>query len=164
MNRGAWWATVHGVAKESDITQQLNNSNKNEFNYSADSWLVLNVFYWPFSLISKLTNLIRYKTARTNTWPVVVQSPSHVQLFAISWTAAHQPSLSLTISWSLPKFMSIASVMPSRYLILCHRSSSDFNLPQHQDLFQWMSSSHQVANVLELQHQYFQRVFRIDFL
>ena len=33
--------------------------------------------------------------------------------------AAHQASLSLTISWSSPKFMSIASVMPSSHLILC---------------------------------------------
>ena len=32
--------------------------------------------------------------------------------------AAHQASLSLTISWSLPKFMSIALVMPSSHLIL----------------------------------------------
>ena len=37
-----------------------------------------------------------------------------------SWTAAHQAALSLTISWSLPKFTSIASVMPSNCLILCH--------------------------------------------
>ena len=34
------------------------------------------------------------------------------------WTAARQASLSFTISWSLPKFMSIASVMPSSHLIL----------------------------------------------
>ena len=48
---------------------------------------------------------------------VFVQSPSHVQLFATPWTAAHQAYLSLTISWSLPKFMSISSMMPSRDLI-----------------------------------------------
>ena len=36
------------------------------------------------------------------------------------WTAAHQASLSLTSSQCLPKFMSIASVMPSSHLILCH--------------------------------------------
>ena len=36
------------------------------------------------------------------------------------WTAAHQASLSLTISQSLPKFTSIESVMPSNYLILCY--------------------------------------------
>ena len=43
----------------------------------------------------------------------VIQSPDHVQLFVIPWTAAGQASLSFTISWSLPKFMSISSVMPS---------------------------------------------------
>ena len=41
-----------------------------------------------------------------------------------------------------------------------------FNLFQHQGLFQWISSSHQVAKVLELelQHKAFQWIFRIDFL
>ena len=44
--------------------------------------------------------------------------------------------------------------------------SPAFNLSQHQRLFQWVSSSHQVANVLELQlqHQSFQRIFRADYL
>ena len=36
------------------------------------------------------------------------------------WTAAHQACLSITSSWSLPKPMSIESVMPSNHLILCH--------------------------------------------
>ena len=36
------------------------------------------------------------------------------------WTAAHQASLSFTISWSLFKLMSIESVMPSNRLVLCH--------------------------------------------
>ena len=49
---------------------------------------------------------------------VVVQSPSCVRLFVTPWTAAHQASLSLTISQSLPKFMFIASVMLSNHLIL----------------------------------------------
>ena len=40
------------------------------------------------------------------------------------------------------------------------------NLFQHQGLFQWVGSSHQVAKVLELQlqHQSFQWIFRVDFL
>ena len=45
---------------------------------------------------------------------------SRVQLFATPWTAAHQASLSITNSWSLPKIMPIESVMPSNHLILCH--------------------------------------------
>ena len=50
----------------------------------------------------------------------VVQSLSHVQLFETTRTAAHQASLSLIISQSLPKFVSIELVMPSTHLILCH--------------------------------------------
>ena len=42
------------------------------------------------------------------------------QIFAISWTAACQGSLSFIISWNLLKPMSIESVMTSNYLILCH--------------------------------------------
>ena len=45
---------------------------------------------------------------------------SSIRLFATPWTAAHQASLSFTISQSLPKLMSIESVMPSNHLILCH--------------------------------------------
>ena len=43
-----------------------------------------------------------------------------VQLFATSWTAASQASLSITSSWSLLKLMSIKLVMPSKHLILRH--------------------------------------------
>ena len=48
-----------------------------------------------------------------------IQSLSHVRLFATPWTAARQASLSITNSRSLLKLMSIESVMPSNYLILC---------------------------------------------
>ena len=50
---------------------------------------------------------------------VVVQSLSHVQLFVTPGIAAHQASLSFTISRSLLKLMSIESVMPSNHLIFC---------------------------------------------
>ena len=49
-----------------------------------------------------------------------VQLLSRVWLFATPWTAAHQASLSITISQSLLKPMSIESVMTSNHLILCH--------------------------------------------
>ena len=45
---------------------------------------------------------------------------SHVQLLAASQTSACQASLSITNSRSLPKLISIASVMSSNHLILCH--------------------------------------------
>ena len=50
---------------------------------------------------------------------VVIQSLSHVWLFATSWTAACQASLSFSISQSLLKVMSIELVLPSNHLILC---------------------------------------------
>ena len=50
---------------------------------------------------------------------LLFQSLCLVQLFATPWSAACQASLSLTISRSLLKLMSIESVMPSNYLILC---------------------------------------------
>ena len=55
------------------------------------------------------------------------------------------------------------SVMPSNHLILFCLA---FNLSQHQSLFQWVSSSHLVAKVLEFQfqHQSFQWIFGVDLL
>ena len=50
----------------------------------------------------------------------LVQSLSHVRLFMTPWTAAYQASLPITNSRSLLKLMSIKSVMPSNFLILCH--------------------------------------------
>ena len=54
----------------------------------------------------------------------VVQSLSHVQFFVTPLTAACQASLSITVSLSLLKLMSIESVIPSNHLILCHPFSS----------------------------------------
>ena len=49
----------------------------------------------------------------------IVQSLSHVWLFATPWTAALQASLSITVSWNALGLMSTESVMPSNHLILC---------------------------------------------
>ena len=61
-----------------------------------------------------------YLTYQASLLSLVVQSLSRVHLFATPWTAARQASLSFTMSWSLPKPMSIELVMPSNHLILCH--------------------------------------------
>ena len=73
--------------------------------------------------------------------------------------------LSFSISWSLLKLMSIESVMPFNRLILCRPLLLPSIFPSIS-LFQWVSSSHQVAKALEfqLQHQSFQWIFRINFL
>ena len=93
-----------------------------------------------------------------------MQSLSCVRLFATPWTAAHQASLFITNSRSLLKLISIELVMPSSHLtfwvmrprpifypshLLSSSSPPALNLAQHQGLFKWVSSSHQIAKVLE---------------
>ena len=100
-----------------------------------------------------------------------VQSLSCVQIFVTPWTAAHQASLSSTNSWSSVKLMSIESVKPSNHFIthvhwipeaiqplhpLSSPSPPFFSLSQHHGLLKWVTSSHRVVKVLELQHQPFQ--------
>ena len=94
-----------------------------------------------------------------------VQLPSPVRLFVIPWIAAHQASLSITNSRSLPKLMSIESVMPSSHLILCRPLLLLPSVLPAKGLFQWVGSLHQVTKVLEfqLQHQSIQWIIRTDF-
>ena len=66
--------------------------------------LTLFVCWWPLSLLPCL----QFSSVAQSSW-----------LFAISWTAARQASLSITNSWSPPKPMSIESVIPSNHLMLC---------------------------------------------
>ena len=91
-------------------------------------------------------------------WFSSVQSLSCVRLFATPWTTAHQASLS----------SSTARVYPNPYplSLWCHPTILFSIVPfsscpqsfQHQGLFKWVRSSHQVTKVLEfqLQHQSFQ--------
>ena len=93
-----------------------------------------------------------------------VQLLSRVRLFVTPWITACQASLSITSSRSSLRLMSIESVMPSHPLL--SPSPPAPNLSQHQSLFQWVNSSHQVAKVLEfqLQHHSLRRNPRVDLL
>ena len=73
-----------------------------------------------------------------------VQSLSRVWLFATPWSAAHQASLSITNSRSFSKLVSTESdaIQPSHPLP--SPSPPAFSLSQHQALFKWVHSSHQV--------------------
>ena len=66
-----------------------------------------------------IVKLLWYKKNAIDMGICSVHSLTCVQLFVTSWTAARQASLSITKSQSLLKLMSIESVMPSNYLILC---------------------------------------------
>ena len=73
--------------------------------------------------------------------------PVHHQLSELAQTPTHHVSDAIQSSHPLS-----STSLPT------------FNLSQHQGLFQWVSSSHQVAKGLEFQHQFFQWIFRVDFL
>ena len=96
-----------------------------------------------------------------------VQSLSRVQLFVTPWIAARQASLSVTNSRSLLKTHvhgASDAIQPSHPL--SSPSPPAPNPSEHQGLFQWVNSSHEVAKVLEfqLQHQSFQWTPRSDLL
>ena len=96
MDREAWHAAVHGVAKSwtwlSDWTELILSSH---FIYKK---VKVKVLVAQFSSVQLLTR---------------------VRLFLTPWTATCQASLSITNTQSLPKPMSIESVMPPNHLILC---------------------------------------------
>ena len=96
-----------------------------------------------------------------------VQSLSRVQLFVTPWTTACQ---ALPVHHQLPESTQTRDHWVSDAIQPSHPLSSPsppvLNLSQHQGLFKWVSSSHQVAKGLEfqLQHQFFQWTPRTDLL
>ena len=86
---------------------------------------------------------------RCESWTIkklsLIQLLSHVQIFVAPWTAAWQASLSITNSWSLLKFKSIRSVMPSNHVILIPFSSSLQSFPA--------SGSFPMTQIFALGHQ-----------
>ena len=83
-----------------------------------------------------------------------VQLLTRAQLFVTPWTAARQASLTIINSRSLLKLMSTESGMPSKSSYPLSLSSPiALNLSQHQGLFKWTNSPHQVAQVFMLQLQ-----------
>ena len=82
-------------------------------------------------------------------------------------TAGRQASLTFTVSWSFAQthIHWVSDAIQTSYP-LSPTSPPASNFSQHQGLFQWVSSLHQVAQVLDLQfyHEFFQWKFRVDFL
>ena len=107
------------------------------------------LFYWEINMMalsaflrSSMISFLQFSS---------VQSLSHVRLSATTWIAACQASLSITNSQSslrLTVHRVSDAIQPSHPL--SSPSPPALSLSQHQGLFQWISSSHQVAKVLEL--------------
>ena len=96
-----------------------------------------------------------------------VQSLSRLRLFATPCMGAQQASLSITNTQQLAQthvHRVVDAIQPSHPL--SSPSPPALNLSQHQGLFQWVSSSHQVAKLLEFQPKYWsfsqcQRMFKL---
>ena len=116
---------------------------------------------WHFTVVSLKCVLLTYS------WFIVaVQLPSHVPLFATPWTAARQASLPSPYPGVCPSSCSLhqwcGPAISSPHTLF----SSALNLSQCQGPFQWVICSHQMTKILELQlqHQSFQWIFRVDLL
>ena len=151
--------------KQLDIHRQKSESQPNSHNiYKINSTLMmeLNMKYKTITLLGKKEKKLKRKTFGNS-----VQFCSVAQLCLTLWDPVDcsMPGFPIHHHYqSLLKLISIESVMPPNHLILCHPL---LLLPSiFPSLFQWVSSLHQVAKVLEfhLQHQSFQWIFRTDFL
>ena len=96
------------------------------------------------------------------------QFRSVAQWYQTPWDPMDCSTPGLPVHYQLPEFTHTLVRWVGDAIQPSHLSSSSptFNLPQHQGFFRRVSSSHQVAKVLEfqLQHQSFQWIFRTDFL
>jgi len=145
---GAWWAAVYGVAQSQTQLKRLSSSSSR-----PQSDLFILIFFghtlsmWDLSSLAQFSSVPQLCPALCG--PMDGSTPGlpvHHQLPEFTQTHVH---------W-------VCDAMQPLHLL----SPPAFNLYQHQGLFQWVSSSHQVAKVLEfqLQHQSFQWIFRTDFL
>ena len=170
MDGGAWWAAVHGVAKSrtrlSDFTFtfHLHALEKEMATHSSVlAWRVPGTGE-PGGLPSM--GLCRVRQDWSDLAAAVAAAKSCLTVFCPK--DCRIPGF--PVLHYFPVFVQTHvhwvgdAIQPSHPL--SPPSPPAFNLSQHQGLFQWVSSSHQVAKVLELQlpHRSFQWIFRTDFL
>ena len=146
---GAWWPAIYGVTQSWTRLKQLTSSSSSSSKYKYNYYLYMFII-WIYGI--NLKNFMFNSVAQS--WltlcdPMDCSTPGlpvHHQLLKLTQTHVHWVS---------------DTIHPSGVpLSFCLQSF------QHQGLFQWVNSSHEVAKVLEfqLQHQCFQWIFRTDFL
>ena len=98
---GAWWAAVYGVAQSRTRLKRLSSSSS-----------------FRVELIEEELSAVCYCSV-TKSCPILCNSSkeSYDSWLDMTWTAAHQASLSFAVSQSLLKLMSVGLVMPSNHLI-----------------------------------------------
>ena len=144
------WTATHQAPPSSTISWSLLRFMSIEWVMLSDHLTLCDLLLWPSTFPSTSS----------------VQSLSCVRFFATPWIAAGQAGL--PVHHQLPEFTQTHvhrvgdATQPSHPL--SSPSPPTPNPSQHQGLFQWVNSSHQVAKVLEfqLQHQSFQWTPRTD--
>ena len=147
MDREAWWVTVHGVAKsQTELSNKAHICHTSKestlpFSLPVDVKLCSALYTECFSSVQFSSHAQSCPTICDRMNRSTPGFPVHDQLLESTQTHVHWVG---------------DAVQPSHPL--SSPSPPAFSLSQHQGLFQWVSSSHQVAKVLEfqLQHQSFQ--------
>ena len=127
MDREAWRAAIHGVAKSRTRLSDWTELNRWGL---VITFLIVPSFGTSFTAITVLNSGWPHYLSFTGCMDfpprcivfkqsIVVWSLSRVQLFAAPWTAACQTSAPFTISWSLLKLVSIELMMPPNHPVLC---------------------------------------------
>ena len=178
MDGGAWWATVaesdmtEGVAENQTWLSDWTATTETKLLYPQKPKISCDSLYWNFHFIVVVWNWIytisQFCLYEFKAFSIFssIQLLSHVRLFATPWITAHQASLSITNSWTHQTHVHRVgdAIQPSHPL--SSPSPPAPNPSQHQGLFQWINSSHEVAKILEfqLQHHSFQWTPRTDLL
>ena len=161
MDRGVWQATVHGVIKS---PTQLNDNNSSRVRRESVIGLL-------FSCCSEGENSEKLCTRKGRGTNHCLLQPH------CSSVTKSCPTLGNPVDCSTPGFSVLHYLLEfaqTHVLWVSDATQPSYplsspsllalNLSQHPSLFQWVGSLHQVARILELQHQSFQWMFRVDFL
>ena len=173
----AWWAAVYRVTHSRTRLKRLSSSNRWEWaNCSVtDRQLCVDTlrpsaFQEIQQGLGKAWVITVPDPVASSIYPSVFQFSSVAQSCRTLCNPMDCSTPGLPVLYYLPKFAQTHVHWVSDAIQPSHPLSSPsppaFSLSQHQGLFQWVSSSHQVAKVLEfqLQHLSFQWIFRTDFL
>ena len=189
-SRSWWWTGKPGVLQSMGL-QRVGHNWVTERNWTEGSWQIIVEHHYYYSL-GKYSSCINTQVSWNEQWlnyfsevegsnylvtseilkypPAInipVQFSSVAQLCLTLCDPMNRSTPGLPVHHQLPEFTQAHvhwvsdAIQPSHPL---PSSPPAFNLSQHQGLFQWIGSLNQVAKVLEiqLQHQSFQWIFRID--
>ena len=176
MDREAWRAKVHGDAESNNnkgISRYRSKSYRDDSEAPTNQVLWFSLYFCSYNLIFIKNSLVNTENQNQKNHPlptqqgiIVVKSLSHVWLCnPMDWSTPGFPILHHLLQLAQTHIYQVSDAIQPSYPLLSP-SSPAFSLPENQGLLQWVSSSHQVAKVLELQHQHksFQWIFRVDFL